>query len=111
MKKLVVILAILGIIAAFAVSLTPLTVGAQCPTEWESCCEYPADSCCRDMCCAEITQWYRVSYFERVEVGTFQGKPCYAGVWTTVEVEAHDRDEAAEMLGLRRGFDCLVSHI
>ena len=100
------ILAILGIVAAFGVTLFPSAVGAQCPSEWENCCEYTG--CCRDMCCAQITRNYTVSYFEQVAVGTFQGKPCFAGIWKTVEVEAHNRNEAAELLGLRSSFDCFV---
>ena len=106
MKKLITILAILGIVAAFGITLFPSAVGAQYPTEWENCCEYTG--CCRVMCCRQITHNYTVSYFEQIEVGIFQGKPCYAGIWKTVEVVAHNRIEAAEMLDLRCSYDCFV---
>ena len=79
------------------------------PTAVAARCEMP---CCCIEYCEDLTFDYKVSYFERVEVGMFQGRPCYAGVWTTVIVEdVYDEYEAAESLGLRAGYDCWVSKV
>ena len=98
MKKLLFILGSVGVIASL---LIPSIISARC--EMPCCCiEY----------CEDLTFDYKVSYFERVEVGMFQGRPCYAGVWTTVIVEdVYDEYEAAESLGLRAGYDCWVSKV
>ena len=102
MKKLLVILAVVGVLVA---SLIPSVVGA-----WYSCCEYECGSCCWELCCENFTQWYRVSYFEKVESGFYTpwGTPMYKGVWTVKYVEAHDSEEAAQLLGLRAGYNCFV---
>jgi len=106
MKKIIKGLIALGCVIGL---LIPSVVAAS-PNE--DCCQYPVDCCCRDACCANQTFDYKIRYFEKVEVGMFQGKPCYAGVWTTVIVEdVHDEDEAAESLGLRAGYSCWVTRV
>jgi len=107
MKK--VIKGLITLVVAIGM-LIPSVVAADCPDEWGNCCEY--EGCCRALCCANQTFDYKIRYFEKVEVGMFQGKPCYAGVWTTVIVEdAHNRDGAAESLGLRAGYSCWVTRV
>jgi len=107
MKNIIKGLIALGIVIGM---LIPSMTVAACPDEWGNCCEY--EDCCRTLCCANQTFDYKIRYFEKVEVGMFQGKPCYAGVWTTAIVEdVHDEDEAAESLGLRAGYDCWVTKV
>ena len=98
MKKLILLVTLFAILLL----MVPTMVAGQ------DCCELLG--CCRDQCCAEITQWYRVSYSERVESGYFTpwGTPMYMGIWTIVYVLAHDSEEAAESLGLRAGYSCWV---
>jgi len=109
MKKILKGLIALGIVIGM---LIPSAVAADCPDEWGNCCEY--EGCCRTLCCANQTFDYKIRYFEKVESGYFTpwGTPMYKGVWTTVIVEdVHDRDEAAESLGLRAGYDCWVTKV
>ena len=91
---------LIGLLVVVAL-LIPSAVVAQCEMPC-SCIEY----------CAEQTFDYKVRYFEKVEVGTFMGRPMYSSVWTTVIVEdVHDKEEAAESLGLRAGYDCWVTKV
>jgi len=102
-KRLIAGLVALGILIA---SVIPTGVSA------DSCCDYEGDSCCWRMCCAEQTNDYRVSYLKKVPTGYFfRGMECVAGVWTTEIVEAHNAEEAAEMLGFRAGYDCFVGRV
>ena len=103
MRRFLTGLIALGIL--LAVLLAPTAVGAV------DCCEqYEPGSCCWAQCCAEQTFEYKVSYLKKVPTGIFyQGVEMVAGVWTTEFVEAHDEWEAAEMLGLRYGYDCFVT--
>lgn len=103
MKKLIAGLVALGLLVA---SLIPTGVSAQ------SCCDYEVGDCCWRTCCAEQVNDYRVSYLKKVPTGImFQGVEMVAGVWTTEVVTAHNADEAAEMLGLRAGYDCFVGRV
>ena len=103
MRKVLMALVALGLLMA---CLIPTVVAA------ENCCDYTVGDCCWEACCANQTNQYRVSYLEKVPTGIyFQGVECVAGVWTTEIVEAHDAEEAAEMLGLRAGYDCFVGRI
>ena len=97
---------LLGIVIALALLMVPAITFAQV----ENCCEYECNSCCWEQCCAEQTNMYRVSYFEKVDSGfkTPWGATMWAHEWVTVEVEAHNSEEAAEMLGLRAGYNCFV---
>jgi hypothetical protein len=95
MKKL------LGILIAIALLLVPAVVAA------ESCCD--VCPCDLEACCEAQTNWYAVSYFQKVPTGIFwHGVEMVSSVWTTEMVEAHNRFEAAELLGLRAGYDCFV---
>lgn len=103
MKKLLI-----GLAVVLALMLIPSMVGAQ----WGDCCEY--EGCCRELCCANQTFDYEVKYFERVESGFFTpwGTPMYKGIWTSKIVEdMHDKEEAAESLNLRVGYDCWVTKV
>ena len=101
MKKILIGIVALAMLMAM---LIPSAVAAQ-----ENCCEYKVGDCCWKMCCAEQTRVYRVGYFEKVPTGIFwHGVEMVAGKWVTTEVEAHNGDEAAEILGLRAGYDCFV---
>ena len=67
--------------------------------EGESCCAYATNSCCWRICCEQVTNWYRVSYFDD------------NGNWTSnyVEMSVLDgADGAAEYFGRRAGYDCFV---
>ena len=93
---------LIGLLVVVAL-LIPSAVVAQCEMPC-SCIEY----------CADLTFDYKVRYFEKVESGYFTpwGTPMYSSVWTTVIVEdVHDKEEAAESLGLRAGYDCWVSKV
>ena len=73
------------------------------------CCQYGIDNCCWAICCAEQTNWYRVSFFEPVYVYNAEWDIGYwSSEWVTVMIEAHNGDEAAEILGFRAGYDCMV---
>ena len=101
MKKLLVILVVVAVLVA---SLIPSVAGA-----WYRCCEYECESCCWELCCENFTQWYRVSYKQPV----FKWFDEWGfGLWTTEyvtkHVEAHDSEEAAQLLGLRAGYNCFV---
>jgi len=101
MRKLLFI----GVLLAVLV-MTPITVSA------DDCCDYEAGCCCWERCCAERTAWYMVSYSERVSSGYFfQGVEMTTSVWTHQLVEAHDYAEAADLLGLRAGYNCFVSRV
>ena len=104
MKKLLI-----GLAVVIVLTLIPMTVTAY--PEWEDCCQY--EGCCRALCCAEQTFDFKVRYFEKVESGFFfAGRPMYKGVWTTIIVEdMHDRDEVAESLGLRAGYNCWITKV
>ena len=94
------------LLAVLIMALVPITAGA-----WDlgpDCCRYPADSCCRDLCCAEIVNSYKVSYLARVYIPEIN---MYAGIWTMVYLEAHNSKEAGELLGLDPGYNCFVSRI
>ena len=100
MKRLVMIGAMLAVLTL----ALPVTVAA------ESCCDYEVGCCCWEACCAERVVWYEVSFYERVSTGLFfRGVEMTSGVWTHKYVEAHDRNEAAEMLGKEAGYGCFVS--
>ena len=89
-------------------ALVVVMIGTTLPMVAEDCCEY--EGACREVCCAEQTYWFEVSYFERVPTGYFfHGVEMTSGVWTHKYVEAHDRNEAAEMLGKEAGYGCFVS--
>lgn len=101
MKKLLIVGAVLAI---GCLSLMPMVATA------EGCCDYEVGSPCWERCCAEQTYWFKVSYFERVSTGYFfHGIEMTRGEWTSKFVEAHDRDEAAEMLGFEAGHGCVIS--
>lgn len=97
MKRILLIGAMLAVL-----TLVPMTVAA------EGCCD--CEGCCRELCCADQTYWFKVSYFERVPTGYFnRGVEMTTGVWEHEYVEAHDRDEAAELLGFEAGHGCIIS--
>ena len=60
-----------------------------------------------------ILNTYEVWYNERVESGFYTpwGTPMYSHVWTYEIVEAEDSYQAANMLGLRAGYDCFVKNV
>ena len=97
MKRILFIGVLVGVLAL----MVPTVVAADC-------CDYEVESCCWRQCCAEITRWYRVSYFERVPTGYFyHGVEMTRGVWTYQYVEARNRVAAVD------GFDrsCFVSTV
>ncbi len=88
-------------LAILLITLLPVPVSAQ-PTD---CCQYSIDTCCREMCCAEVTYWFKVSYFERVWLPEIQ---MWSHTWVSQYIEAHDSKVAAELLGLEAGYNCFV---
>ena len=102
MKKIIAVGVVLGLLVAglFTAQATAY-----------SCCDC-GTGCCWQMCCEHQTQTYKVSYFERVKTGSFfQGVETVRGVWTSKTVVAHNSTEAANMLGLRAGYNCFVGCI
>ena len=97
MKKLLLIL----VTVAFALTMLPSVVSADCPpaeiSEWW----------CR--CCYDVVKTYRVSYFDAG----------HDWVNTLVEVSYKDarvagmstRDYAADTLGLKAGYNCNVGRV
>lgn len=98
MKRILLI----GVMLAVLVLTIPVGVAAT------DCCE--CEGCCKELCCAEQTYWFKISYFERVATGYFfHGIEMTSGNWTYQYVEAPDRNEAAEMLGFEAGYGCVIS--
>ena len=86
-------------------------VGAQC--DWGDCCEFECETACWRACCANETFDYEVSYKEPVYLYFEQwGFGYWTSEWVTEMVEdMHDKEEAAESLGLRAGYDCWVTKV
>ena len=103
MKSMKRLLLIGALLAVLVLTLIPVTIAA------DSCCDYEVGSCCWKQCCAEQTYWYEVSHFERVPTGLFsRGVEMTSGVWVSKYVEAHDHNEAAELLGMEASYGCIV---
>ncbi len=97
------------ILAALVLFIIPAgSVGAWDFDTSQGCCQY--EGCCRELCCELFTKPYAVSYLERVETGLFTpwGTPMYTSKLVTVYVEARNRQEAAELLGLKAGYSAFV---
>lgn len=98
MKKLIIMGTLLAVLI---LSLLPTAVGA-----WDfsqGCCQYT--DCCRELCCANITYWYKVSYFERIwntDINMWSHK------WVFQYIKAHNSKAAAKLLGLEAGYNCFV---
>jgi hypothetical protein len=107
MKKLLI-----GLAVVIILTLIPMTVTAY-PEEWEDCCSYDYGCCCRELCCANQTFDFQVKYKEPVYLYYEQwGFGYWSSVWTTIIVEdMHDRDEVAESLGMRAGYDCWITKV
>lgn len=126
MKKILTLLTVIGLLL---VTLIPLQVGARCCCDndlqcvmeeqevesraeinWNAvnCCDLAGG--CLSHCCAMQTRWYKVSYAKATTPYIFWGKQYWHREWTVEYVIAHDRDEAAEMFGLRAGYSCFVSY-
>lgn len=69
-----------------------------------NCCDYIDNDgepmgCCWLICCEQMTNWYRVSFFDENHD------------WVTMYVEMpviDGRENAAEYFGRRAGYDCFV---
>lgn len=88
MKKLLMVLVALAMLMAV---LLPTVVQAQ------DCSQYPKGSCCREMCCANTTYWFKVGHFDATHN------------WVIEFVKAKNSKVAAEMLGFRAGYNCFVT--
>ena len=107
MKKLIMFGVVL---AGLMMTMLPLGVLGDCG-ECHTDTECPV-GCCLVAYCAEVTNWYRVSYSEAVYLEFEEwGIGYWSSQWVSMYVFAHDRESAAELLGLDAGRNCFVGRV